>query len=98
VNETAEEVNQITASIQGMREQIKNQTAAAQESGEAIDRIIERGNNLHDHIKAQSDSVSQSSAAIERIFINGISETNKTNIGALVEEVAKFKVNVAQEY
>jgi methyl-accepting chemotaxis protein len=83
MSETAAEVNQITANIQDIREQVKNQAGAVKESGEAIDRIIERGNSLHNHITVQSESVSQSSAAIEQMFANihAVTETLIKNTG-----------------
>jgi methyl-accepting chemotaxis protein len=83
MSETAAEVNQITANIQGIKEQVKNQAGAVRESGEAIDRIMERGNSLHEHITVQSDSVSQSSAAIEQMFANihSVTETLVKNTG-----------------
>jgi methyl-accepting chemotaxis protein len=90
MNETAAEVNQITATIQGIKEQVKNQAGVVRESGEAIDRIMIRGNSLHDHITVQSDSVSQSSAAIEQMFANihSVTETlvkNTGNVKSLAE-------------
>ncbi|MDR2629377.1 MAG: methyl-accepting chemotaxis protein [Spirochaetaceae bacterium] len=83
MNETASEVNQIASNIQGIKEQVKNQSNVVKESGEAIDRILARGNNLHDHITVQSESVSQSSAAIEQMFANihSVTETLVKNTG-----------------
>jgi methyl-accepting chemotaxis protein len=83
MSETAAEVNQITANIQGIKEQVKNQAGAVKESGEAINRIMTRGNNLHEHITVQADSVSQSSAAIEQMFANihSVTETLVKNTG-----------------
>jgi methyl-accepting chemotaxis protein len=83
MSETAAEVNQITANIQDIKEQVKNQAGAVKQSGEAIDRIITRGDSLHDHITIQSDSVSQSSAAIEQMFANihSVTETLVKNTG-----------------
>ncbi|MDR1252041.1 MAG: methyl-accepting chemotaxis protein [Treponema sp.] len=90
MSETAAEVNQITANIQGIKEQVKNQAEVVKDSGLAIDRIMTRGNNLHDHITVQSDSVSQSSAAIEQMFANihSVTETlvkNTGNVKSLAE-------------
>jgi methyl-accepting chemotaxis protein len=84
-SETAAEVNQISANIQGIKEQVKNQAGAVKDSGLAIDRIMSRGNNLHDHITVQSDSVSQSSAAIEQMFANihSVTETLIRNTGSV---------------
>jgi methyl-accepting chemotaxis protein len=81
--ETAAEVNQITVSIQGIKEQVQNQAKVVRESGEAVDRIISRGSNLHDNITSQSDSVTQSSAAIEQMFANihSVTETLIKNTG-----------------
>ncbi|MDR1176292.1 MAG: methyl-accepting chemotaxis protein [Treponema sp.] len=83
MSETAAEVNQITANIQGIKEQVKTQAGAVKDSGAVIDRIMTRGNNLHDHITVQSDSVSQSSAAIEQMFANihSVTETLVKNTG-----------------
>ncbi|MDR0404044.1 MAG: methyl-accepting chemotaxis protein [Treponema sp.] len=83
MSETAAEIDQITANIQDITEQVKNQSGAVKESGEAIDRIMARGSSLHDHITVQSDSVSQSSAAIEQMFANihAVTETLVKNTG-----------------
>jgi methyl-accepting chemotaxis protein len=83
MSETAAEVNQITANIQGIQGQIKNQSVAVKDSGEVIDRIMARGGALHDHITVQSESVSQSSAAIEQMFANihSVTETLIKNAG-----------------
>jgi methyl-accepting chemotaxis protein len=88
--ETAAEINQITANIQGIKEQAKNRSGAEKESGKAIDRIMARGNSLHDNITAQSESVSKSSAAIEQMFANihSVTETlikNSGNVKSLAE-------------
>ncbi|MDR1277562.1 MAG: methyl-accepting chemotaxis protein [Treponema sp.] len=90
MSETAAEVNQITANIQGIKDQVKNQAGAVKDSGVALDRIMIRGDNLHEHITVQSDSVSQSSAAIEQMFANihSVTETlmkNTKNVESLAE-------------
>jgi methyl-accepting chemotaxis protein len=83
MGETAVGVNQISINIQGIKEQVINQSRAVKESGEAINRIMDRGGALHSHITVQSDSVSQSSAAIEQMFANihSVTETLIKNTG-----------------
>ncbi|MDR1574841.1 MAG: methyl-accepting chemotaxis protein [Treponema sp.] len=83
MSKTAAEINQITANIQGIREQVNNQASAVKQSGEAVNRIIASGDKLHNHITVQSDGVSQSSAAIEQMFANihSVTETLIKNAG-----------------
>ena len=76
MTETASAINEITANIDGVKQQTMNQAASVTETSSTVEEIIRTIENLNGSIETQSDSVSQSSAAVEEMVANIASITN----------------------
>ena len=74
--ETASAINEISANIDGVKQQALTQAASVTETAGTIEEIIRTIENLNGSIETQSDSVSQSSAAVEEMVSNIASITN----------------------
>ena len=74
--ETASAINEISANIDGVKQQALTQAASVTETAGTIEEIIRTIENLNGSIEIQSDSVSQSSAAVEEMVSNIASITN----------------------
>ncbi|MDR0707683.1 MAG: methyl-accepting chemotaxis protein, partial [Treponema sp.] len=88
--ETASSVNEITAAIQHMKEQVSVQVTEVHRAYEAMERLLSHVDHLNTHIAAQSAGVSQSSASIEDMLvrIRSIAETlsqNQSNVLSLAK-------------
>ncbi|QQO07386.1 methyl-accepting chemotaxis protein [Breznakiella homolactica] len=70
MTETAAAVNQITANVQGMKNQVVNQSASVTETNSTMEQITQNIDRLSGHIETQSASVAQSSSAIEEMLAN----------------------------
>ncbi|MDR3170565.1 MAG: methyl-accepting chemotaxis protein [Treponema sp.] len=84
-HQTASSINEITASIQSMKEQVITQASEVNQTGGAMERIMSQVDKLNEHIVVQSESVNQSSAAIEEML---------ANIHAVAETLSKNAANV----
>lgn len=85
MDETAAAVNEVTASILSVRNQVVNQTSGVQETRSGLDRIIRGIRNLDQIIEKQNASISGSAAAVEEMLANiaTIARTlvqNRTNV------------------
>ncbi|MGP1428550.1 MAG: methyl-accepting chemotaxis protein [Treponema sp.] len=76
MSETASAINEISANIDGVKQQALTQAASVTETAGTIEEIIRTIENLNVSIETQSDSVSQSSAAVEEMVANIASITN----------------------
>ena len=76
MTETASAINEISANIDGVKQQALTQAASVTETAGTIEEIIRTIENLNGSIETQSDSVSQSSAAVEEMVANIASITN----------------------
>ena len=76
MSETASAINEISANIDGVKQQALTQAASVTETAGTIEEIIRTIENLNGSIEIQSDSVSQSSAAVEEMVANIASITN----------------------
>ncbi|MDR0323007.1 MAG: methyl-accepting chemotaxis protein [Treponema sp.] len=88
MEETASAVNEITANIQNINEQVIKQNTSVNETNGVMGHITESINKLNDYVESQSVSVSQSSSAIEQMLANIKSVTstlvkNTGNVKAL---------------
>jgi methyl-accepting chemotaxis protein len=70
MTETTAAVNEITANIKGIKNQVAKQTAGTYEAGTAMQMIITHINKLNGDIDQQAESVSRSSSAIEEMLAN----------------------------
>ncbi|UTC66734.1 MULTISPECIES: methyl-accepting chemotaxis protein [unclassified Treponema] len=100
MTETASAVNQINASIDGVKQQAGIQAASVDTTSKTIDTIINRIQNQNESIESQAASVAQSSSAIKEMTANisSITQTiEKTDnmIGELANATASGKENVA---
>ncbi|MDR2398278.1 MAG: methyl-accepting chemotaxis protein [Spirochaetaceae bacterium] len=82
-HETASSVNEVTAAIQRMKEQVAVQVTEVHRAYEAMERLLSHVEQLNTHIASQSAGVSQSSASIEDMLvrIRSIAETLSQNQG-----------------
>ena len=76
MTETASAINEITANIDGVKQQTMNQAASVTETSSTVEEIIRTIEQLNGSIETQSDSVAQSSAAVEEMVANIASITN----------------------
>ncbi|MDR1931793.1 MAG: methyl-accepting chemotaxis protein, partial [Spirochaetales bacterium] len=70
MEQTAAAVNQITANIQSMKNQVARQSSSVEETGSFMEKVTANINSLNENIDQQTDSVSQSSSAIEQMLAN----------------------------
>jgi methyl-accepting chemotaxis protein len=84
--QTAASINEITASIQSMKEQVITQASEVNQTSGAMERIMSQVAKLNEHIVVQSESVNQSSAAIEEMLANihSVAETLSSNAANVV--------------
>jgi methyl-accepting chemotaxis protein len=102
---TSSAVEQISASLDNMKNLMVKQENGAEEAGRAVGDIKENIDSLKKMIEEQTDSVNKSSSAIEEMTanINSVTRTlaeNSKNVGALTEASENGKTGlqlVAQE-
>ncbi len=70
MTETASALNEISANIEGVKEQAMTQAASVTETAGTVEEIIRTIENLNGSIESQSASVVQSSAAVEEMVAN----------------------------
>ena len=70
MTETAAAMNQITANIQSVKQNMVNQSTSVTETNSAMEQITANINKLNDHVEVQTTSVVQSSSAIEEMLAN----------------------------
>ncbi len=70
MTETASALNEISANIEGVKEQAMTQAASVTETAGTVGTIIHTIENLNGSIESQSASVVQSSAAVEEMVAN----------------------------
>jgi methyl-accepting chemotaxis protein len=70
MTETAAAINQITATIQGIKTRVVNQSASVAETKAAMEQITLNIDQLSGHVDAQGASVAESSSAIEEMLAN----------------------------
>jgi methyl-accepting chemotaxis protein len=90
MNETAAAINEITANVQNMKNQVTAQAGEVSLSGAAVERIIAGLEKLNGHIEVQAESVAQSSSAIDPMLANirSVTDTlikNTENINSLAD-------------
>ncbi len=70
MTETASALNEISANIEGVKEQAMTQAASVTETAGTVEEIIRTIENLNGSIESQSASVVQSSASVEEMVAN----------------------------
>jgi methyl-accepting chemotaxis protein len=87
MNATAAAINEITANIQSMKNQVGNQGAAVEESGGAMKKISANIAGLNTRIDEQAESIAQSSSAIEEMLANiqSVTQTLVKNAGNVTD-------------
>ena len=76
MSETASAINEISANIDGVKQQALTQAASVTETSSTVEEIIRTIETLNGSIETQSASVVQSSAAVEEMVANIASITN----------------------
>lgn len=75
MDETASSIKQISANIEGVKEQTLTQAASVSETSATMEEIIRTIKNLNGSIETQASSVAQSSSSIEEMVANIVSVT-----------------------
>ena len=70
MTETASAINEITANIDGVKQQTMTQAASVTETSSTVEEIIRTIEQLNGSIETQAASVTQSSASIEEMVAN----------------------------
>ena len=70
MTETASAINEISANIDGVKQQTMNQAASVTETSSTVEEIIRTIEQLNGSIETQAASVTQSSASIEEMVAN----------------------------
>ena len=76
MTETASAINEVSANIDGVKQQALTQAASVTETAGTVEEIIRTIETLNGSIETQSASVVQSSAAVEEMVANIASITN----------------------
>ena len=70
MSETASSVNQISANIDGFKQQALTQAASVTETASTVEEIVRTIKQLNASIEVQASSVAQSSASVEQMVAN----------------------------
>jgi methyl-accepting chemotaxis protein len=104
MTQTAAAIIQITANINGVKNQIQNQSAGVEESNATVESIAGSIEKLNEHIESQSASIIESSAAIAQMIANiesvsGILVRNTQNVKELMHasEIGQNGINAVSE-
>ncbi|HAE22264.1 MAG TPA: methyl-accepting chemotaxis protein [Spirochaetaceae bacterium] len=104
MSQTAAAVNQISANINGVKNQIINQAAGVEESNATIESIAGSIEKLDEHVASQSASIIESSAAIAQMIANvesvgAILNRNNANVQELIKasEIGQNGINTVSE-
>ena len=81
MSETASSINQISANIEGVKQQVLTQSASVTETASAIEEIIRTIKDLNGSIETQAAGVAQSSSSIEQMVANILSIGNMLKDG-----------------
>jgi len=100
MSETASAVNQISANIDGVKQQAMTQAASVTETAATVEEIIRTIKQLNNSIETQAASVAQSSSSVEQMVANiaSIGQTlgkTDTVIGTLATATAAGKETIA---
>jgi methyl-accepting chemotaxis protein len=105
MTQTAAAISQITANINGVKNQIQNQSAGVEESNATVESIALSIEKLNEHIESQSASIIESSAAIAQMIANiesvsGILVRNTQNVKELMRasEIGQNGINAVSEH
>jgi methyl-accepting chemotaxis protein len=105
MTETAAAINQISANINGVKNQIQNQAAGVEESSATIESIASSVEKLNEHVESQSASIIESSAAIAQMIANiesvsGILVRNTQNVKELMQasEIGQNGINEVSKH
>ncbi|WP_430981571.1 hypothetical protein [Treponema parvum] len=79
MNETASAIHEISANIDGVKQQTMTQAASITETASTMEEIIRTIKNLNGSIETQAASVTQSSSSIEEMVSNIASITQTLN-------------------
>jgi methyl-accepting chemotaxis protein len=90
MTQSAAAVNEITANIESIKNQVMNQSASVTETNATMEQITLNINKLNNYVEHQSDSVAQSSSSIEEMIANiqSVTQTlirNTGNVQGLME-------------
>ncbi|MGI5174610.1 HAMP domain-containing protein [Treponema sp. OMZ 840] len=85
MTQTASAVNEITANIEGVKQQVVTQAASVSETSATVEEIMHTIQQLNESIEMQAASVAQSSSAIEQMVANigSISQTLEKTDGVI---------------
>ena len=85
MTETASAVNQISANIDGVKQQALTQAASVTETAATVEEIVRTIKQLNTSIENQAGSVARSSASVEQMVANiaSISQTLSKTDGAI---------------
>ncbi|MGI5083712.1 methyl-accepting chemotaxis protein [Treponema putidum] len=85
MTETASAVNQISANVEGIKQQAITQAASVSQTSATVEEIINTIKKLDDRIELQAASVARSSASVEEMVANigSITQTLEKSDGAI---------------
>ncbi|MEL3906200.1 MAG: methyl-accepting chemotaxis protein [Treponema sp.] len=97
MNKTTESIQQISGTVENVREQSLTQSASVSETAATIEQVIRKLNHLDTSIQNQAESVAQSSAAVEEMTANIASvadtlEKNNELIKTVYDQTKKGKL------
>ena len=105
MTQTAAAINQISANINGVKNQIQNQAEGVEESSATVESIASSIEKLNEHVESQSASIIESSAAIAQMIANiesvsGILVRNTQNVKELMHasEIGQNGINAVSEH
>jgi methyl-accepting chemotaxis protein len=90
MNETTAAMNQISANIENVKNQVTNQSVIITETNSAMEKITENINTQNTQIENQTSIVTQSSSAVEEMLANIASVTQSLLLNA--ENVQELSV------
>ncbi len=85
MTQTASAVNQISANVEGIKQQAITQAASVSQTSATLEEIINTIKKLDDRIELQASSVARSSASVEQMVANigSITQTLEKSNGAI---------------
>ncbi len=70
MTETATSINQISANVEGVKNQMNQENSVFSEAASATEEMLRTINQLNSHIETQSTNVTESSSAVEEMVAN----------------------------
>ncbi len=95
--EAAGSINQISANIDGVKEQVINQSASATETSATMEEIIRTISQLNKSIESQAASVTESSSSIKQMIANIASISKMLEDSSQIAETLNTKTHLAKE-